>query len=112
MLAACLQESLGSSTVARRFATELVAAVNRVNYNQDSGLNAFAGECMLPVAAFTSAFATQPGLVWSKLHLWITVASSGFSVMEHCKVLLQQQSQLLHSVAESCLGLLQKLSHP
>lgn len=38
-----VQETLGSSTASRRFATEFVAAVNKVNYNQDSGLNAFAG---------------------------------------------------------------------
>lgn len=38
-----MQKSLGSSTASRRFASELVAAVNKVNYNQDSGLNAFAG---------------------------------------------------------------------
>lgn len=38
-----MQKSLGSSTASRRFATEFVAAVNKVNYNQDSGLNAFAG---------------------------------------------------------------------
>ncbi|DBB04108.1 hypothetical protein WJX77_009419 [Trebouxia sp. C0004] len=44
-----LQKSLGSSTASRRFATEFVAAVNKVNYNQDSGLNAFAGMVsMLP----------------------------------------------------------------
>ncbi|KAL0040815.1 hypothetical protein WJX79_006365 [Trebouxia sp. C0005] len=44
-----LKESLGSSTASRRFATEFVAAVNKVNYNQDSGLNAFAGMVsMLP----------------------------------------------------------------
>lgn len=38
-----MQKSLGNSVTSRRFATELVAAVNKVNYNQDSGLNAFAG---------------------------------------------------------------------
>ena len=44
-----LQDSLGDSITSRRFATELVAAVNKVNYNQDSGLNAFAGTaCVLP----------------------------------------------------------------
>ena len=42
-----MQKSLGNSPASRRFATELVAAVNKVNYNQDSGLNAFAGEVLI-----------------------------------------------------------------
>ena len=37
-----MQDRLGSSTAAERLQNELLGAVNRVNYNQDS-LNALAG---------------------------------------------------------------------
>ncbi len=43
----CVQEFLGGDEVSVRFAKELVAAVNRVNYNQANSLNALAGACRL-----------------------------------------------------------------
>lgn len=60
---AYLKESLGSSTVARRFATEVVAAVNRVNYNQDSGLNAFAGMVSMLPTVVNDLFKIEGGNV-------------------------------------------------
>ena len=44
-----VQEFLGSDEVSVRFARELVAAVNRVNYNQANSLNALAGAYKLLV---------------------------------------------------------------
>ncbi len=34
----------GTDESSYRFGSEFVAAVNRVNYNQDNGINALAGE--------------------------------------------------------------------
>ena len=38
------QKSMGTDESSYRFGSEFVAAVNRVNYNQDNGINALAGE--------------------------------------------------------------------
>ena len=35
---------IGSGTGATRFAQEFIGAINHINYNQDNGLNAFAGK--------------------------------------------------------------------
>ena len=44
------QEVMGLDENSYRFASEFVAAVNRVNYNQDNGINALAGELSLLVS--------------------------------------------------------------
>ena len=67
------QKSLGNSVTARRFATELVAAVNKVNYNQDSGLNAFAGSSV-PLAPSTRSHFVSLGPVCS---YWTSNANHG-----------------------------------
>ena len=41
--ASCLKEQLGTDTGSLRFGAEFSAAVNRVNYNQGSRINALAG---------------------------------------------------------------------
>ena len=42
-----LADTLGSDLGSQRYAAELIAAINRVNYNQGNGLNALVGACQL-----------------------------------------------------------------
>ncbi|KAL3154565.1 hypothetical protein ABBQ32_014022 [Trebouxia sp. C0010 RCD-2024] len=58
-----LKKSLGTSITSKRFATELVAAVNKVNYNQDSGLNAFAGMVSMLPTVVNKLFQIEGGNV-------------------------------------------------
>ena len=54
-----LQDTLGSSPEALLFADEMVASINRVNYNQDNSLNAMAGMSEPRLKATTHCSAPQ-----------------------------------------------------